>query len=203
MAGRRFNVGWLRDVVAAAYVAVVLDAARGRLQSPKAEAVFSAISTLYSAMYAGGGDPEAGFERLVFDTGWLVDGAAASRALIYSTLGMEAGAAWEALRSLLDGRLPTHWAMRGLLEALQARGVKPHQLAKWASDPTSIGVRFYNVDLDGLPERLLEELPGRLPVRRVEAGRMLYDAARRAVEKAKVYQERVAASVKKLRLRGL
>ena len=197
------RVGWLRDVIAAAYVAVVLDVAKGRLASPKAEAVFSAISAIYSALYAGGGDPEAGFERLVSDSGWVVDGAAASRALIHATLGMGAGAAWEALRSLLEGRVPAHWAWRGLLEALQARGVRPHLLVKWASDPVSIGVRFYNVDLDGLPGRLLAELPGRLPRRRIEAGRVLYDAARRAVEKSPPYVERVAGSVKKLRLRGL
>ncbi len=200
--GRRDPVAWLKDAVAAGYVALLLDYRAGRLQSPKVEAVYCSLSLLYSALYAGRGSLPEGVEALRGLSGGVVNGVAVARGVLAGLAGVEGRPAWEALRGFMDGRVPRHWAAQPLAEALEARGVRRSVFAKWMGDPTSLPVRYFNVGVDPLLEKLEGVEPG-LPPGAVEAGKELYRLARRLVEQTPRFVERVAVEAKKLRLRGL
>ncbi len=209
-AGRR---GWdwgergrLRDAIAAAYVGVLLDAGRGFVQSPKLEALVAGVSLVYSVLWLGGGSVREGVEALRGASGWLVDGVGVARGLVAGLRGLPGRAAWEAVRELLEGRLtPRHWAARSVLEAVEARVGRRGLVVKWFGDPGSVGVRFFNREVDCLLERLAELYSGGLggaggPV---EAGRLVYEAARRVVERCPGFVEKIAGRVRVYALRGL
>ena len=200
--GRRDFIEWLKDAVAAGYVALLLDYRGGRIQSPKAEAVYCTLSLLYSALYAGRGDLADGASTLRSMAGGVVNGVAAARAVLLGLYVVEGRPAWETLRGFMEGRVPNHWAAQGLVEALEARGVRRTLFAKWMGDPASIPVRYFNVGVDPLLEKL-EVLELTLPRGAVEAGKELYRAARRLAEQTPRFVERVSEEVKKMRLRGL
>ncbi len=196
----------LRDATAAAYVGVVLDAGRGLVQSPKLEALVAGVSLVYTVLWVGGGSVWEGVEALRGASGWLVDGVGVARGLVSGLAGLPGRVAWEAVRELLEGSLaPRHWAARIVLEAIEARVGRRGLVAKWLGDPGSVGIRFFNREVDCLLDRLAELYPEGLGPAEgfVEAGRLVYGAARRIVERCPGFIEKIRGRVRAYALRGL
>ncbi|AEM39625.1 hypothetical protein Pyrfu_1771 [Pyrolobus fumarii 1A] len=199
----------MKDVTASSLVALLIDVTSGRVASPKSEALFAGIAFLYSTLWLGRGDPREGAEALRDAAGGPLDGAVVARATIAGLAGLPGREAWSLIRELMEGKVPRHWISQQLMEAYARYKINKMQVMKWFSDPSSIRVRSFNSEVAELAETLLrhkdmlEEL-ARLDYRRyVEAGKTLYQVARRTVERSPRFVERIAGRVRRLMLWGL